>query len=132
MGARVYRRAVVLGGGGGDRVALGTRVGAALSGGRPPGGGAALAADTMPAPAWVLLVSLYLRTHRWPGPALGVTAVDVEDGSVRLFRAADAVPVTRAVAASTAVPQVFPPVLIQGRRYMDGGTRTATNADLAA
>jgi len=95
-------------------------------------GRGALAADTMPAPAWVLLVSLYLRTHRWPGPALGVTAVDVQDGSVRVFRAADGVPVTRAVAASTAVPQVFPPVVIQGRRYMDGGTRTATNADLAA
>jgi NTE family protein len=92
----------------------------------------ALAADTMPAPAWVVLVSLYLRTHRWPGPALGVTAVDAEDGSVRVFRAADGVPVTRAVAASTAVPQVFPPVKIEGRRYMDGGTRSATNADLAA
>jgi len=99
---------------------------------RADAGRAALAADTMPAPAWVLLVSLYLRTHRWPGPALGVTAVDVQDGSVRVFRAADGVPVTRAVAASTAVPQVFPPVMIQGRRYMDGGTRTATNADLAA
>jgi NTE family protein len=92
----------------------------------------ALAADTMPAPAWVVLVSLYLRTHRWPGPALGVTAVDAEDGSVRVFRAADGVPVTRAVAASTAVPHVFPPVKIEGRRYMDGGTRSATNADLAA
>ena len=105
---------------------------ASTAGTRADMGRDALAANTMPAPAWVLLVSLYLRTHRWPGPALGVTAVDVQDGSVRVFRAADGVPVTRAVAASTAVPQVFPPVLIQGRRYMDGGTRTATNADLAA
>jgi NTE family protein len=27
---------------------------------------------------------------------------------------------------------VFPPVSIDGRRYMDGGTRSPTNADLAA
>lgn len=37
-----------------------------------------------------------------------------------------------AVAASCAVPLVWPPVTIGGRRYMDGGMRSATNADLAA
>jgi NTE family protein len=37
-----------------------------------------------------------------------------------------------AVAASCAVPGVWPPVTIGGRRYIDGGVRSSTNADLAA
>jgi NTE family protein len=36
------------------------------------------------------------------------------------------------VAASCAVPGVWPPVTINGRRYMDGGVRSLTNADVAA
>jgi NTE family protein len=37
-----------------------------------------------------------------------------------------------AVAASCAVPGVWPPVTIDGRRYVDGGVRSAENADYAA
>ena len=36
-----------------------------------------------------------------------------------------------AVASSCAVPGVFPPITIKGRRYVDGGMRSPTNADLA-
>ncbi len=36
------------------------------------------------------------------------------------------------MAASSAVPGIWPPVTIEGRRYMDGGVRSADNADLAA
>jgi NTE family protein len=35
------------------------------------------------------------------------------------------------VASSSAVPGLYPPVTIDGRRYMDGGMRSMTNADLA-
>lgn len=35
-----------------------------------------------------------------------------------------------AVAASTAVPMLFEPVLIEGRHYVDGGIASGTNADL--
>jgi len=35
------------------------------------------------------------------------------------------------VAASCALPGVWPPVGIGGRRYIDGGMRSGTNADLA-
>jgi NTE family protein len=42
------------------------------------------------------------------------------------------VPLLLAVAASCAVPGVWPPVTVDGRRYMDGGVRSGTNADLAA
>jgi len=34
------------------------------------------------------------------------------------------------VASSCSVPGIFPPVTIKGRRYMDGGMRSATNADM--
>ncbi len=36
-----------------------------------------------------------------------------------------------AVGASCAVPGVWPPVTIAGHRYIDGGMRSASNADLA-
>jgi NTE family protein len=41
------------------------------------------------------------------------------------------VPLVHAVAASCAVPGVYPPVTIDGHRYVDGGMRSAANADLA-
>ena len=42
------------------------------------------------------------------------------------------IPLTDAVVASCAVPGIWPPVTIGGRRYMDGGVRSSDNADLAA
>jgi NTE family protein len=36
-----------------------------------------------------------------------------------------------AVAASSAVPGVYPPTTINGRRYIDGGMISGTNSDLA-
>lgn len=41
------------------------------------------------------------------------------------------VPLDRAVAASCAVPCIFPPVTIGASHYVDGGVRSGTNADLA-
>jgi NTE family protein len=66
----------------------------------------------------------------WPA-SFACTAVDVDSGEPRLWEAADHVPLPRAVASSCSVPGIFPPVTIGGRRYMDGGMRTALNADLA-
>ena len=37
----------------------------------------------------------------------------------------------RGVASSCSVPGLFPPITINGRRYIDGGMRSATNFDLA-
>ena len=95
-------------------------------------GAAAMRAKTMPEPIWVALVAMFLRTHHWPSPALAITAVKALKGTLRVFRAADGVHVSRAVAASSAVPQFFPPVDIEGDRYIDGGTRSVINADVAA
>ena len=61
-----------------------------------------------------------------------MTAVDAESGEPVAWHGGSGVRLDRAVAASCAVPAVYPPVTIDGRRYMDGGIRSATNADLAA
>lgn len=68
----------------------------------------------------------------WPEKDFACTAVDAEDGSFRLWTRAAGVGVTRAVASSCSVPGVYPPVTIEGRRYIDGGMRSSTNADMAA
>jgi NTE family protein len=71
-----------------------------------------------------------LPTTEWPA-ALVTTAVDATDGSFRTFDAGSDVPLVAAVAASCAVPGVFPTVTVGGRRYMDGGVGSASNAGLA-
>jgi NTE family protein len=72
-----------------------------------------------------------LISRTWPDRPLVVTAVDAHTGEFRTFDRDSGVPLLHAVAASCAVPGVYPPVTIDGRRYVDGGTRSAANADLA-
>jgi predicted acylesterase/phospholipase RssA len=43
----------------------------------------------------------------------------------------DDVPISTAVAASTALPMVYKPVEIKGRQLIDGGIRSTTNVDIA-
>jgi NTE family protein len=57
--------------------------------------------------------------------------VDCESGEFVVWNAEAKVPLSRAVASSCSVPGVFPAITINGRKYMDGGMRSATNADLA-
>jgi NTE family protein len=68
---------------------------------------------------------------QWPERKLVITAIDAETGEFRTFDRNSGVSLLHAVAASCAVPGVYPPVTIDGRRYVDGGMRSATNADLA-
>ena len=72
-----------------------------------------------------------LPDDTWPERGFACTAVDVETGAFRLWTKDAGVGVTRAVASSCAVPGVYPPMTLQGRRWMDGGIRSSTNADLA-
>ena len=67
----------------------------------------------------------------WPDRLLRITAVDTETGETRIFDRLSGTSLVDAVAASCAVPGVWPPVTIDGRRYMDGGVRSSDNADLA-
>lgn len=96
-------------------------------------GSLALAAPLGDAEVQVARFAARLPVHEWPAvPRLVVTAVDADTGEPVAWDATAEVPLTRAVAASCAVPCVFPPVPIDGSRFMDGGVRSVTNADLAA
>ena len=73
-----------------------------------------------------------LATDAWPERGFACTAVDAETGAFHLWTQASGVGVVRAVASSCSVPGVYPPVTLNGRRYIDGGMRSSTNADMAA
>jgi NTE family protein len=68
----------------------------------------------------------------WPERRLVITAVDAETGEAVAWDRDSGVPLVRAVTASCAVPCVYPPISVNGRRYIDGGVRSGTNAYLAA
>lgn len=78
------------------------------------------------------IVGARLPSHEWPAQRLIITAVDVDSGDCAAFDATSGITLVEAVAASCAVPGVWPPVTINGRRWMDGGMRSSANADLAA
>jgi len=73
----------------------------------------------------------HLATDGWPERFV-CTAIDTADGAFTVWDADANVDPARAVASSCSVPGFFPPITIHGRRYMDGGLRSITNADLAA
>jgi NTE family protein len=96
-------------------------------------GAYALSVPTVPEQERVDIIGSRLPVQEWPdSPRLLVTAADAESGEKRVFSTADGVPLVRAVAASCAVPGVWPPVTIEGRRWIDGGVVSPANADLAA
>ncbi len=64
-------------------------------------------------------------------PRLRAVAVNAE-GVAHAWSAEDGVSVPVAVACSTAAPGAAPPVSVAGSVWVDGGVRTATNADLVA
>jgi len=77
-------------------------------------------------------ISARVPEEHWPASTLLLTAVDAETGEPTVFTKDSGVDLVDAVAASCAVPGVWPPVTINGHRYIDGGVRSGTNADLAA
>jgi NTE family protein len=72
-----------------------------------------------------------LAKRDWPAN-FRVTAVNVRTGEGIVWGRGSGVPLERAVAASCALPGVWPPIAIEGERYMDGGIRSMLNADLAS
>lgn len=93
-------------------------------------GDMALAAETIDEPTWLGMFDFFAGAD-WPD-AFACTAVDVQNGRFKVWTKADGVEVQKAVASSCAVPCIFPPVTIDGRRWMDGGMRDMVNADVAA
>ena len=94
----------------------------------------ALRARTIPEQQFIDSFGAFLRAlpdDVWPEHSYACTAVDTTNGEFVVWDHASGVSLARAVASSCAVPGVFPPITINGRRYMDGGMRSMTNADLA-
>jgi len=95
-------------------------------------GAAALAAKTMPEQERLDIIASRLPVKEWPQtPRLVITSVDAHTGEWILFDRTTDVPLALAVAASCAVPGVYPPITIGNHRYVDGGVRSGTNADIA-
>ena len=95
-------------------------------------GALALDSETVSEAERLEVLAARLDSQEWPERPVQVVAVDAATGRRVVFGAADGVPLLEAVAASCAVPGVWPPVTIGGRRYIDGGVHSLTNADLAA
>lgn len=108
--------------------------------GRPPAeiarevGEFALRASTMAEDEFIARFTSTLRQNgagAWPSRSYACTTFDAHDGSFKIWDAADGADLACAVAASCAVPGIFPAVTIGGRRYYDGGVLSTTNAHLA-
>ncbi|MGQ9407264.1 patatin-like phospholipase family protein [Mycolicibacterium gilvum] len=72
-----------------------------------------------------------LPSHDWPARILRVTAIDIATGELVVLDASSGVTLVDAVAASCAVPGVWPPVTIGERRFMDGGVGSTVNMSAA-
>ncbi|WP_037354057.1 patatin-like phospholipase family protein [Amycolatopsis orientalis] len=91
----------------------------------------ALAAKTVPEPQRRAVIESRLPSHEWPERALKIVAVEAETGEPTVFERSSGVSLIDAVEASCAVPGIWPVVPINGKRYVDGGVRSAANADYA-
>jgi NTE family protein len=94
-------------------------------------GRSALAATTGPVAERRDVIEARLPIHEWSSADLWIVAVDAESGAARVIRRSDSLDLVDSVAASCAIPMVWPPVLLDGRRYIDGGMRSSVNLDLA-
>ena len=92
----------------------------------------ALAAQTGPEARRREVIAARVPAEEWPARRLLITAVDAVTGEFAVFTEASGVSLVDAVGASCAVPGVWPPVSMAGRRWIDGGIRSPANADLAA
>lgn len=89
----------------------------------------ALASTTVGEDVRRAVIAARLPCHEWPERRLEITAIDVTTGERAVFDRSSGVALVDAVAASCAVPAVWPPVTIGGRRFMDGGVASSANLD---
>ena len=95
-------------------------------------GSVALATETFPEIVRREVIEHRLPEHEWPERVLRITAIDTATGELVTLDRNSGVNLVDAVAASCAVPGVWPPVTIGGARYMDGGVGSTVNIELAA
>ncbi len=94
-------------------------------------GAIALAAQTVPESVRRTVIAHRLPSLDWPDRDLRITAIDTGTGELVVFTRRSGVAVVDAVAASCAVPGAWPPVTIDGRRYMDGGVGSTVHMAVA-
>jgi len=94
-------------------------------------GALALRAETISDDERMATFGRLVGVDAWPERPFRCTAIDAADGSFVTWDKDLGVKLIDAMASSCAVPGVFPPVMIRGRRYMDGGMGSMTNATLA-
>ncbi|MCX8560948.1 patatin-like phospholipase family protein [Mycolicibacterium mucogenicum] len=94
-------------------------------------GRVALASKTVPAAVRREVIAARLPSHDWPQRVLRISATDIDRGELVSFDRDSGVGLVDAVAASCAVPGVWPVVTIGDRRYMDGGVSSCLNLVLA-
>jgi NTE family protein len=97
--------------------------------------------DTAPETERRTVIASRLPVRDWPDRDLRITAVAAGSGDRVVFTSAGAqgpdgsvsagVELVDAVAASCAVPGVWPPVTIDGHRYIDGGMASIVHVALA-
>jgi NTE family protein len=95
-------------------------------------GAVALSRSTVTEPVRREVIARRLPSHDWPDGDLRISAIDTATGELVTFDRTSGVSLVDAVAASCAVPAVWPPVTIGDRRYMDGGVGSSVNMALAA
>ncbi len=78
------------------------------------------------------VVAARLPRHEWPARPMIVVAVNAHTGEVASFDRHSGVDLVDAVTAATALPGSSPTININGTHYINGGVRSAENADLAS
>jgi NTE family protein len=93
-------------------------------------GALALSASTVSTADRMKVVASRLPGVDWPDRPLKMTAIDAETGELHLLDRTSGITLTVAAAASGAVPGVWPVVEALGRKWIDGGSTSSTNACL--
>jgi NTE family protein len=78
------------------------------------------------------MVAARLPRPEWPDRPMIVVAVDAHTGELAAFDRDSGVDLVDAVTASTALPGMAPTHNVNGTHYINGGVRSADNADLAS
>ena len=78
------------------------------------------------------MVAARLPRPEWPDRPMLVVAVDAHTGEVAAFDRDSGVELADAITASTALPGTVPTHRVNGSHYINGGVRSAENADLAS
>ncbi|KQX25662.1 patatin-like phospholipase family protein [Sphingomonas sp. Root1294] len=95
-------------------------------------GAFAIDARTTDTAARMAVVRERLATAEWPSGCLRMTAIDVRTGKLHLLDRASGVDIVDAAAASGAAPGIWPVVQTSETLWIDGGSVSVSNAQLAS